>query len=150
MGRIKDRKDCIFSIYDRFISLGLTCDFNLLDVPTNQRKDNGIHYLNNKMEYKENIKHIMKTKCIIDIIQSGTTGFTYRLWEAIAYDKHILSNNFEIKNSKFYDVDAMHFFNKDTDISDSFIKSIRKHVISKTKELINPYNFIMFIDDRLK
>ena len=42
------------------------------------------------MNYIENLKHIRRTNCILEVVQNNAKGSTIRTWEAIMYDKKYL------------------------------------------------------------
>lgn len=149
LGRGKNRIKYIVSLYKKLSGLGLKCDFNLLDVPIEMQEDIGIHYLKRKMDYTTNIRHIMATKCVVDITQDGSSGFTYRVWEAIAYDKHLISNNEKLTSSIYFDSVFVHFFNNVDSITSDFCDAIANKIINDKKHLISPKRFISFIDEHL-
>lgn len=99
----KDRFHKYLSIYEYLTGNGISCDFNILGVPESERRDNGIRYLDRPVPYLENLQHVSATKCILDIRQQNSTGFTLRLWEAILYDRKLISDNAFLARSEFYD-----------------------------------------------
>lgn len=98
IGTAKNRFNSIIKQYEYFISKGLSCDFNISGVPKkDQIYSKEINYIK-RMPYIENLKHIKNSKSILEIVQEGSTGYTFRMWEAIAYNKLLISDNKAIAN----------------------------------------------------
>lgn len=93
VGAAKNRLGTIIKAYEYFKKIGLKCDFNITDVALKDRKYvNEINYIN-RMSYIENLQHIEKAKGILEIMQEGAVGFTLRMWEAITYNKLLITDN---------------------------------------------------------
>ena len=90
----------------------MKCDFNIMGLPKGEKRISGINYPDILFSYTENIQHILKTKCILEIMQDNADGFTPRLWESIIYDRHLLSNNKNIASSIFYNAEGCHIINE--------------------------------------
>lgn len=147
-GKAKTRYPFIHYLYRKLIRRGITCDFHILDMPKGAEHVDGIHYDNNYLTYKENIQHIIKTKAILEIMQDGAVGFTPRLWESIMYDKHLITNNESLLDSKYYMDGSIHM------ISDNlFFDDIKKLLSKKVKysnqykHCLSPLHLLQTIDD---
>ena len=70
------------------------------------------HYL----PYAVMLRLLNKTNCILDITQDNQSGITLRYYEAVVYNKKLLTNNCNIKNLHFYDERFMHIYNDVDDI----------------------------------
>ena len=102
MGAAKDRLKKIYSVFDFLISRNLKCEFYLTGVkPEDRRFEEGLNYIKN-MSYAQNLKHISKTKAILEIIQENSSGETLRTWESITNNKKFITNNKRILDSKYY------------------------------------------------
>lgn len=103
IAQAKDRLNTFLSICDYLMLNGIKCKFFLSKVPNENRvKHEGVFYLDKPMSYMENLKYVLNTKCILEIMQKGAVGYTLRLWEAILYNKKLLTNNKSMKYSEFY------------------------------------------------
>ncbi len=107
-GRAKTRYSTIVSLYQYLSSRGYRCDFNLVDMNSDDKVVPGIHYLTQPMDYFENLSHVCGTRCIVEIMQEGADGYTPRMWESIIYNKHFLTNNKSIQESGVYNKLYMH------------------------------------------
>lgn len=52
--------------------------------------------------YKENLNNVQNCKCIIDIKLENHNGLSFRFFEALFYEKKIITNNQSIKEYDFY------------------------------------------------
>lgn len=148
-GYAKNRYKKIMDIYKQCIEQGLKCDFNVMGLPKEEKRIKGINYPENSFSYTENIQHIIKSKCILEIMQNNADGFTPRLWESIIYDRHLLSNNKNIVQSNYYNSDGCHIIN---DINTINLKEwINKPIqYSDTlKNSLSPIHLLQFIDKKL-
>lgn len=146
IGSAKDRLEFIFDVFHRLKKEGIACDFYLSDVPSSKKiREDGLNYLN-KMSYIENLKHVVRTKCILEILQGNARGSTLRTWEAIMYDKKLLTNNLSITNDFYYDGNYVSLLNGN-DIDADFIKQDNSYT-NPYKDQISPNKLLDFIAQR--
>ena len=55
-----------------------------------------------EIDYKKVIQYIEKSRCILDIVKEGQTGYTMRVMEALFYEKKLITNNIRILDADFY------------------------------------------------
>lgn len=151
LAKAKNRLPLIIEVYDALSEAGLTCDFFVTEV---QQKDrvfrNGIHYLDTPMKYIDNIRHVTKTKCILEIIQNNAVGYSLRLWEAILYNKMFLTNNQGMYKSEFYDERYVSIFDTAKDIN-KYCEYIKQggNYQNPFKKSIGPRSLLNFIENNL-
>lgn len=144
----KDRLAAYQQIYDNLVSNGIKCEFYISRVPKELRRSNdGIHYIDKDMPYKRSLEYICKCKCILDIQQGHAVGFTQRLWEAVLYDKKLLTDNDAIINSDYYDCRYVSKVNNGYCDLD-FIRS-NQVFINPFKDRVSPISLLNFIADNL-
>lgn len=144
-GYAKTRYKTIFNVYEKCREQRLLCDFNLVGVPKDQQiYTDEIHY-DCPLTYKENLQHVLKTRCILEIMQEGAVGFTPRLWEAIMYDKHLLTNNISVRDTEYYSNRSIHFVGDGLDNISNFIE---KDVCNPTslKKTKSPIYLLKYIE----
>lgn len=148
-GYAKTRYPIVHEIYLKLVENGYKCDFNLLGMPEGVQLIPGIHYIEKPLSYMENLQHVVKSKCIVEIMQKGADGFTPRLWESIMYNRHLLTNNHSIWNSQFYQENLIHAI---SDIDDNNVSWIREPAIYsfEKKQSLSPIHLLKFIDNNLK
>lgn len=88
-------------------------------VPDAKMHNNSI--IKQSLTYYENIEMVAKSNCILEVQQKGATGYTLRTWEAISYNKKLLTNNSEIKKAPFYDPKYIQVFDDVDDIDFTWI-----------------------------
>ena len=64
----------------------------------------------------------LSAKCILEIVQKGQVALTLRPYEAVAYNKKLLTNNKTILNFKYYNPKYMRYFEKVEDIDWNWVK----------------------------
>lgn len=124
VGRDKGRHESLLSLYHFLSDNNLKCLFLLYGVEGNNQENNleGVKYIE-YMNYKEIVEYILKSKCILEIVQDSQKGSSLRPMEAIAYEKKLLTNDYSIVNKKYYDANNMFLFSKPEDIDISFLKT---------------------------
>lgn len=98
-------------IHDAFLRCkgeGLKCKFFITGVPKEKQLPYDEIIYDQPISYLENLKYVNSSKCILEIMQKNADGFSLRLWEAIIYDKHFITNNSQIKESKYYAYSNIH------------------------------------------
>lgn len=145
-GAAKTRYNIILDAYRRFTSHGLKCKFYITGVPEEFRiQGDGIYY-DQPISYLDNLRYVAASKCILEVMQENADGFTPRLWEAIMYDKHLITNNTCIKHSLYWNQDGIHFLNECENYS--FINeeiSYPYHI----KESKSPIKLLYFIEQHI-
>lgn len=148
-GKAKTRYNEIFDWYHKLTSWGLKCDFNIIELEEDKRiYGEGITYCKG-LSYIENLQHVQKTKCILEIMQEGADGFTPRLWESIMYDKFLLTNNDSLKQSKYGSIDGIRY---SRDLSEDFVNDLCNELkyTNETKNSLSPTHLLEFIECSLK
>jgi hypothetical protein len=125
VGGLKGKREAMIrDVYEWLIKNSVNCDFRVMvygrNVPSS---GNGIRYFNNGWRpYSEVLAALSHTKCIIEILQKGQSGATLRYFEAVCYNKKLLSNNADIVNYPYYDPRYMKIFNNVEDIDIQWLK----------------------------
>lgn len=145
LGLAKNRFTQITDIYDKLTEEKIKCDFFVAGVPEDKRiKREGIHYIS-QMSYTENLQRISKSKCILELMQEGAQGYTFRLWEAIVMNKKLLSNNSSLKDSHFYNENYIKVYHSENNnLSSWILDTAICH--NSFVEKISPKELLIFID----
>ena len=142
-GAGKNRYATLFDTYRKCISQGLKCKFFIIGVPFENRiVGDGLIY-DMLLSYKENLAYAAKSKCILEIMQENADGYTPRLWEAIMFDKHLITNNDGVKGSKYYCLDGIHLLGEC-----SVLNFINNNILypEQIKEEMSPVNLLLKIE----
>lgn len=134
LGAAKDRLPKILEVHKVLVSKNIKCKFLIAGVPEDkQMAGDGITYITS-VSYKENLENVIKSKCILEIIQDGSTDITLRTREAMAYRRKLLTNCV-LCNENYFNKGQLQIFAKPEHIDIDFIK----------EELI-PDNFTPVVD----
>lgn len=118
VGAEKTRGDFIFNLFNALKSKGYKCNFVMITKNYKQERDvEGFHQLKDRISYDKILEDIQNARCIVDIVQKGQDGLTMRPYEAIFYNKFLLSNNLNVKKMDFYNPNFMFEFDDVNDIS---------------------------------
>lgn len=141
---------------DAFYTLknwGLKLNFILAHVPETERvNENGITYINGRsITYRENLVNVRNTKCLLEVIQKESKGYTLRTLEAIAYGKRLISNNDSLLTAPFYNPDFIEMVSSFKDISSSFIERIKNvnEVDYNYISELSPIKLLEFIEKKI-
>lgn len=76
----------------------------ILGISTWQKElnDDKIEYIHKHIPYEENVDIVLQSKILVDIKRSSHDGLSFRFFEAIGYDKKIITNNQSVKYYDFY------------------------------------------------
>ena len=147
-GNGKQRYPLIHALYEQCTAKGLRCDFYISSVPAEEQIHEGIHY-NQPLSYIENLQHVLKTKCIVEIMQSDADGFTPRVWESMFYNKHLLTTNAAIPSSPYYRPGFMHLADQDIDNIKQWINTPVAPIDDALQEALSPKQLIRHIESLL-
>lgn len=152
VGQDKGRLSLLVNIYKTLTSNGLKCDFYVVGVPLGKRIScDSIHYIDKSFSYYQNLQHVVKSKCLLELMQDDAVGYTFRTWEAITYSKFLLTNNAEIVNSPFFEEDKIFPFVSKDSISSRYCEFIKNGSCAEyqNRESIRPESLIDFIENSI-
>lgn len=152
IGRDKGRLQLAVDVCKRFSAMGLKCDFKILGVDKKRQVEcEGISYIDSLLPYQEVLAEIKCTKCIVELLQEGADGCTFRTWEALLYDKYLLTNNSGLSNLKYYNKDSMFIISNANDIDYSIVRKIKSNTLLSynVRDIISPISFINYLDKEL-
>lgn len=147
IGLDKGRAQLLDKIYKKLVDNNVKCNF-LIVSETGKSYDNGkgLCYLNHRVSYDEVLSGISNAKVILEVVQEGQTGMTMRPYEAIFYNRKLLTNNPKIKEMDFFRQDYMNYFSSEKDLDIGFIKNTEKVDFQYHNEY-SPVNWISKIPD---
>ena len=147
-GAAKTRYKTILNVYQRLVEQGLKCKFFIIGVP----KDEQIHgeglIYDQRISYIENLEYVASSKCILEIMQENADGFTPRLWEAIMYDKLLLTNNKLIHQSNYNKYGGIYNTMTDLDNARNWIVGVHQYDVEIKKDK-SPLYLMTIIDKNL-
>ena len=75
-----------------------------------------IRHSASRLPYEKILKGVAASDCLLEILKEGQTGVTLRYYEAICYNKKLLTTNRLIQELPFYDPRFMQVFQEPSDI----------------------------------
>ena len=150
IGAAKNRLPLIRKLYEKFTQSGLDCYFYVTEAPKTERIKDGIIYGDKNLPFKEYLAREASAKALLEIVQGGSKGKTYRTIEALAYNKMLITNCPEIKDTPYYNKDFVLYFEDEDDISVDFIKNHMENIDYNYNGDFSQKNFIEFMDNFLK
>ena len=105
---------------------------DLVDDPRNLKKmhlenQTGLNFHGKDLPYEKVIGNILSTNCVLEMVAKGQKVQTARYYEAVCYNKKLLTNNPNIKELSFYNPKYMKYFENIEDIDFEWVK--RKETI---------------------
>lgn len=86
--------------------------FYIMRVPDKDKNALPNIVYDHNMDYREVLNIVAKSDCILEVVQQGQNGFTFRTYEALCYNKKLLTNNKDITKYDFYDSKFIHVFDE--------------------------------------
>lgn len=151
IGENKGRLEKLQQICDECKKNHVHYNFRMTRVRNSDERQDGIIY-NRRIPYLETIAQAKASNCLLEILQEGQTGVTFRYYEAVCYNKKLLTNNPDVINLPYYDPRYMRYYKNITDIDFEWIKkyeNIDYHYngefspikfLGKIKKLVNDQN----------
>lgn len=146
IGAAKDRLKDIKYCYQELRKNGFSCFFYVTGVDIQERDEIGIVYADKPMSFIEYLSYEVSAKCLFEILQENASGRTFRMMEAIIYNKLLITNCKEILSTN-YNPNNIQLFNRVSDIDFSFIK--REITFYEYKSDFSPLNILSFVENKL-
>lgn len=149
IGAARNRMDEISTAYKKLKNAGINCYFYVvIEKGKNYEFIDGIIYSESILPFEEYLSRTFSAKCILEILDKNTVGSTLRFWEAIMYDKKLITNYPDVENSKFFNEDFIHYYNNVDDINPYFVKKSSAPRFKYSNEN-SPIRFLELIEKKL-
>lgn len=119
-GNYRERK--MLEIFEKCRKNGVSCDFTVVQKKGEEYPD-GIHVYPNMLPYEKVLEHIGAAGCILEILQEGQNQQSARYFEAVVYNKKLLTTNDRISALPFYNPDYMKVFHTSSDVDIDWLKA---------------------------
>lgn len=148
-GKAKDRLPRLLQAYDIFSKAGLKVKYYLTGVPESDRKPlPGVEYADRFMTYTEMLYHTVNSRCVLEINQAEAVGYTSRFLEAVMFNKRLITDNQDVKKSKFYTPENILCIKDIDNITADFVKNDTP-IDYKYNNEFSPIHLIEKIDKEL-
>ncbi len=116
------RLELLHNVYKMLKENDISSVYRIGSVPTEKQKfQDGIIY-NQIIRYSEIVKETKRSNCILEVVRESLDGATGRYYEAVCYNKKLLTTNKNVVNLPFYNPEYMHVFEKPEDIDWNWVK----------------------------
>ena len=123
LGFAKDRLKEIHSAYKTFSDKGLKCKFIICGTDEKDRiQGDGLCY-SLPIAYRENLRNIKASRCILEVIQGGSYAPTLRLREAYTYKRKLITNNSNPEYRDYLDSKNLLVYENSEQINPEFAKT---------------------------
>lgn len=135
---VKERFNTLQKLSEVFSGRGISQKIVLFD--WQKRPSEGAVTFSNKfISYEENIGYVKKSKALLDLKLKDHNGLSFRFFEALHYDKKLITNNSDIKNYDFYRKENIFIISEDSEEDlNNFIESTYQIIPADIK---NKYSF---------
>jgi hypothetical protein len=101
---ISKRTNMIAKLIKDFEQLGLDFKYHLFHKKKKDLagKTYGFKVTNEQLNYLQNIRYTYNTKTILDLVSPEHEGLSFRVFEAIGFDKKLITTNYKVKEYDFY------------------------------------------------
>ncbi len=117
-----NRNGIVLSVAQKCEVNNVKINFNIVngcDLPINIK---GIYCHKRGIPYSIILESVLSSNCILEILQEGQKVQTARYFEAVCYNKKLLTNNPNLKELPFYDHRYMRYFKDVNDIDTEWLK----------------------------
>ncbi len=122
IGQNKNRLNILIDLYSRIEKNNITSKYRITGVKKNEQQYSNRILFNQRIPYPEVVEEAKKSNCILEVLCDLQTGATLRYYEAICYNKKLLTNNKNVVNLPFYNSEYIHVFEKPEDIDWNWVK----------------------------
>lgn len=120
-----------------------TKDKNVL----NQYVHEGIEFVDTPINYEEMIKLSLEHEVLVDFLTNVHTGLSFRVFEAIGYQRKLVTNNTDVRNYDFYHCNNIYILGEETRSLSDFIREPYHKIDDK---ILVQYDFDNWIKNMLE
>lgn len=143
----KNRTQTLIKIKKALEKNNITYKFRILlkkHIKYNFNKNDvkGIIFMEKSIPYEQLLNETFKSKAILEIVQEGQNGFTWRVFESIFYDKKLITNNKSLKDYDFYHPNNIFILDNNYDEIKEFLEKPFIKIDNEIKEKYDYKNWI--------
>lgn len=123
-----NRYELVSSVFKYLRSKQVNTRFIVVDKFQAHISDDEEHliYHQEYIPYAEVLSDVLSSNCVLEILQSGQQQQTARYFEAVCYNKKLLTNNPHVADLPFYDARYMRYFSNPEDIDVEWVMKKEK------------------------
>ncbi len=152
IGADKGRIKLLAEIYQKLTNAGFSCDFWVIvsegRLEAYSAKYPYLHLITKRISYDEILRKIATSRCILELCQKGQDGLTMRFYEAIFYNRLLITNNPTAQKSPYFSSGYMNFIQTAEDLNLSMLRDITSVDYGYQNEY-SPVHFVEEIKQKL-
>ena len=117
----RGRLELLHNIYE-ISKKGISSIYRIGLVPVKDQKFQDEIIYNQIIPYSKILEETKRSNCILEIMRENLNGASSRYFEAVCYNKKLLTTNKNVVNYPFYNPEYMHVFEKPEDIDWEWVK----------------------------
>jgi hypothetical protein len=139
LGKSKGRKEKIIDVQNILLKYSFSVNFSVIE------------QVSQLISYEENISNILKSRCIVDIVQKNQEGLTFRPLEALFFKRKLITDYLDIVKYDFYN--PQNIFIIGVDDWDDINLFLSSPFLPISKDIVDAYNInklVDYLDERQK
>ena len=142
----KGRNETYAELYNLFKANELNCNFRLFTHSKDRYlPGTDLEFMHRFMKYDDVVGEIKASNCILEILQPNQKMQTIRFFEAVVYNKKLLTNNPYIYDLPFYDSRYMKVFSRPEEIDIDWIRK-KENIHYDYNNEFSPCNLVNVLD----
>lgn len=145
------RNQILKDISQRLLDMGVKTDISIFSEHKHEIEkiqNLGFCYLDTTISYEDNLQKTISSEIIIDVHINEHQGLSFRIFEALGYDKKIITTNSIVKLYDFYVPENILVWNEQSALElEKFIRTPHKPLDQNIKQKYSFCNWIKYILD---
>lgn len=135
-----DRWDAINDTAKLILDCGGEPNFLLFGPPNVALQDSttGIKFIETHIPYKEYIDMVLESEVLVDFLVDIHGGLSFRIFEAVGYEKKLITNNANVRNYDFYHPNNIFILGQEKRTLKDFMQ-VKYHTLPE--DIVKKYDF---------
>ena len=149
----RGRNAIVYQIFKYLTDKNVKCKFTMMDNIANDYKykiQPGLKIIHRGIPYRQILRDVMSTNVILEVMQGGQIQQTARYYEAVCYNKKLLTNNDYVKKLQFYNPEYMKIFHSLEDIDIDWLRDDSMKIDYHYDNEFSPVKILDIIDENVK
>lgn len=138
------RSKTINDMFTYLTSRGCICKFDVQQKNVEEETCSGITYVDKWIPYEEVLYRMAESNCVLEIIQKNQSGPSLRYFEAIFYNRKLITTNKNIVDYPYYNPKWMKIVGKAEDVDIEWVRSTEP-IDYHYKGEFSPVHFIEYL-----
>ena len=146
---VDSRIAAIETCANALIQNGVNLNFNIKFLPSEANKASlyscrQIQFIPENITFENNLQHVNTADILIDIVNPIHNGLSFRIFEALYYQKKLITNNPQIKHYDFYHPNNIFIWKQAEDL-EQIANFLKKTLVKIKSDIVQKYSFASWI-----